>query len=374
MTAFLTKKQRVKVRTKKSFYDEKIKSKTESTKKGYQAVLNNFNEFCMIQYDRSSDQIIEELLTIKGEDQEGALLDVYQLWVNWNIERKITPLSIQNYFSNLKIYLQYRGLKVAEDEIKDNVEFPKIIKDEKYPLKQEEILKILEVAKPHRKSLYLALASSGMRIGEAVQLRKRNLDFSHERIMVKIPANITKTKTGRTTFISSETHDWLKLRLRKIKPDDLIWGTTTRSRSARSAEEEVFRRILVKTGLYEKYDSTTTGKITLHSFRSYFYTKAARHDDNFAQGVLGHTPYMASYGRLTDEEKLQIYLKVESDLLIFDQSKKIAEIEKLKKEKSEMQKKNEENKILRSEMDKVKTDLEKIKQWREIALTYQKKN
>jgi len=92
MTAFLTKKQRVKVRTKKSFFDEKIKSKTESTKKGYQAVLNNFNKYCMIKYDRSSDQIIEELLTIKGEDQEGALLDVYQLWVNWNIERKINRL------------------------------------------------------------------------------------------------------------------------------------------------------------------------------------------------------------------------------------------------------------------------------------------
>ncbi len=150
MTSFLTKKQRVKVRTKKSFYDEKIKSKTESTKKGYKAVLNNFNEFCMIQYERSSDQIIEELLTIKGEDQEEALLDVYQLWVNWNIEREITSQTSQNYFSNLKFYLQYRGLKVAEDEIKDNVEFPKIIKEEKYPLKQKEILKILEVAKPHR--------------------------------------------------------------------------------------------------------------------------------------------------------------------------------------------------------------------------------
>jgi len=212
------------------------------------------------------------------------------------------------------------------------VGFPKIIKEEKYPLKQEEILKILEASKPHRKSLYLTLASSGMRIGEAVQLRKKELDFTHERVMIKIPANITKTKTGRTTFISSEAHEWLKPRLRKIGPDDLIWGTTNRFSSARSSEEEAFRRSVEKIGLDDKYESSSTRKITLHSFRSYFYTRAARHDDNFAHGIIGHTPYMSSYGRLTDEEKLQIFLQIEPDLLIFDQSKKNAEIKKMQQE------------------------------------------
>ncbi len=336
MTALLTKKQRAQSRTRESFFNEKLKSKTESTKKGYNAVLRNFDEFCKAHHERNSDEIIEELFTVKGEDQEDALLEIYQLWVNWNIERKISPQAIQNYFSKLKIYLQYRGLKVPEDEIKDNVEFPKIIKEEKYPLKQEEILKILEASKPHRKSLYLSLASSGMRIGEAVQLRKKDLDFTHERVMIKIPASITKTKTGRTTFISAEAHEMLKSRLKKITPDELIWGTTTRFRSARSSEEEAFRRMIIKIGLDDKYETTTTRKITLHSFRSYFYTRAARHDDNFAHGIMGHTTYMATYGRLEDEDKLKIYLKIEPDLLIFDQSKKDVEIKNLKHQKSEL--------------------------------------
>ena len=39
---------------------------------------------------------------------------------------------------------------------------------------------------------------------------------------------------------------------------------------------------------------------------------------------------------MTDEEKLMKYLEMENDLLIFDESKKNAEIQKLKKDKSEL--------------------------------------
>ncbi len=53
---------------------------------------------------------------------------------------------------------------------------------------------------PHCQVLFLALGSSGMRIGEALGLKKKDLDFTKERIKVNIPPT-TKTSTGRTTHL-----------------------------------------------------------------------------------------------------------------------------------------------------------------------------
>jgi len=44
---------------------------------------------------------------------------------------------------------------------------------------------------------------------------------------------------------------------------------------------------------------------------------------------------LLQYDRMNDEEKLEKYLEIEPDLLIFDESKKNAEIEKLRNANSE---------------------------------------
>jgi hypothetical protein len=110
-------------------------------------------------------------------------------------------------------------------------------------------------------------------------------------------------------------------------------------------------RVLQKAGLDEKYDTVNRRKITLHSFRAYFFTKAARvHDENYAHKLTGHGGYLPQYDRLTDDEKLDLYLKLESELLVYDNSKKSVEIEKLKKDKLNLEKKSLEN---QSQIDEI---------------------
>jgi len=170
-----------------------------------------------------------------------------------------------------------------------------------------------------------------MRIGEAVQIRKSDLDFSYDRIMIKIPAKITKTKSGRTVFISKEAGEFLKPTLKKIEDDSLVWGTSENPDNAVAAEEITFRRYLDKTGLAERYQTTRTRKITLHSFRAYFFTKAVRiHNENYAHKMTGHGGYLMQYDRLTDEEKLECYLELEPNLFVYDLSIKNEEIKNLK--------------------------------------------
>jgi len=231
--------------------------------------------------------------------------------------------------------------------------FPKQLKEEPFPLQLDAIRKILEFA-GKKKALYLTLLSSGIRIGEAIQLRKKDFDFSKKCVQIHLPAKITKTKTARTTFISREAASFLSIKIRNLAENDLVFGSNEKVHTARVNEVVNFERVLQKAGHDQKYDGTNRRKITLHSFRAYFFTKAVRaHDENYAHKLTGHGGYLPQYDRLTDEEKLELYITLEPELLIYDQSKKNAEIEKLQKEKSELEKREKEVDNLKENMDKI---------------------
>lgn len=78
-----------------------------------------------------------------------------------------------------------------------------------------------------------------------------------------------------------------------------------------------FYRYRKRAGWNEKYESTRRHHISLHSFRSYFFIRARRtHDTDVAHAMVGHTTYLDMYDRKEDEEKLELYLKVEPSLKI----------------------------------------------------------
>lgn len=53
-------------------------------------------------------------------------------------------------------------------------------------------------------TLLIVLIGSGMRLGEAMQLLRTDLDYSGQRVAVHIRAETTKTKTARTTYLTTE--------------------------------------------------------------------------------------------------------------------------------------------------------------------------
>jgi len=66
--------------------------------------------------------------------------------------------------------------------------------------------------------------SSGMRIAELLQLKKKDLTLK-ERIVVKIPALNTKAKRGRTTYFSIEAQKMVLPKLKRLKDDeDYLFG------------------------------------------------------------------------------------------------------------------------------------------------------
>ena len=92
-----------------------------------------------------------------------------------------------------------------------------------------------------------------------------------------------------------------------------------------------FNRVLEKLGLDMRYESTREHKITLYSFRARFVTRALKVlDGDTVHAIVGHGAYLQTYQRRTLEEKAELIDEVESEVMIFDQSKNKEKIKKLK--------------------------------------------
>ena len=354
MTSFL-----VKERTKET-YLQKISSEPQGTQQNRIVTINNFERFVSELYEEKTiESVIEELKILKKTEEEkyfDALYDLLQEWINWNTEQEIESSTQRTFFSYLRNYLYYRGIKTNQQDIKENLKFGKKIHVERHPLSQEEYRMIIDVIRnPKRKALFLLLGSSGMRIGEAMQLKKKDLDVSQERIKVNIPAEITKTRKGRSTYMSRETEKMLKPFLDDYADDDFIFdfGSTT-DKSMRSARESNnLRTVLKRLNLDDRYPSNNHGKITTHSFRAYFFTLATRrHGENYAHRLTGHSGYLMQYDRMTEEEKLDMYIELEQDLMIYDQTKNELEIEKLQKDNKELTQLRQELRELKKQRER----------------------
>lgn len=349
-------------------YLEKITVMAKSTQDGFKKAYKNFNTFTKSQYKGSdAEQIIQELLALKGEKRELAAYNCLQTWINYN-EKTLSPSSIMGYFSNISKYHYYRGIKLTPQDIKENLTFPRKLQQDPHPLTLEEIRKIMSVTSYKRQSIYLAMTSSGMRIGEVIRIRKKDLDLTGDRVKVNIPAGITKTKRSRITFLSQEASK--HLRLSELDDNDFVWGTSKKFDTNRALEEMMFRKYLYTVGLTEKDEETGLLKINLHSFRAYFFTRAAKiHDEGYAHAMTGHGAYLAVYNRLSDGDKLERYLELESELLVFDESRKNAEIHKLKKEKAELEIKNNE---VRNLKEKAKNSEERLNDFGQVLEEFEK--
>ncbi len=141
-------------------FDDKMKVRPENSKKIHQSVMKNFDKYCKSRYDdRESNIVFDEMVLIKNDIDK--IFDVLQGWINYNLDSGTSPSTILMYFSFLKKYLIHLGIKITTDDVKINLEFPKKQEEDLYPLQHKEILDICSSAKYHKKSLYLALVSSG---------------------------------------------------------------------------------------------------------------------------------------------------------------------------------------------------------------------
>jgi len=334
MSSFLIKKKQ-----KRSFED-KISKLAKKTQSNIYAAERSFDRFCLEFYDgRKSVEIFAELNILKNKEQPEAIREVLQSWIDWQYNNGSLTSSIQQYISKIKRVFSHHGIRIHLSDFDEPLEFKPKIKEELHDLTIEEIQDILKYANPKKIGFYLALSCTGARPGELLQVRKKDVDTSQKRIKIRIEAENVKTRTGRSIWLSKEAASHLMTKLRNLNDNDLVWATNVDFSYAEKNESSQFSKICDKAGHSEKYKSNGFRKITLYSFRSFFFGKASDvHREGYAHKMIGHGGYLPQYDRMSDEKKLEWFLKLEPELTIDDSARKQAEIVQMKQSQSEFEK------------------------------------
>ena len=326
----------------------------QRTKQNYVVAMNQFDIFCEQSFSKRGDLVIKDLKNhINLTKDDSGLYRLLQNFVNWlnedhpqltikakNHSRPMTkrhPTTIKNYLSSIKQYIEEFGnIDIIDRKFRKRVKIPKKPNEELEPFTKNEIRDLIDHSGFDRKVLYMTLKDSGMRIGEAVQIRKHHIDLTKDPLEIHIPAFATKTKTARTVFVTSETTPMLRKRLSKIIDTDLVFGKNENPRKAVMNELMMFKLLRGKLGMIDRYETNKRHKKNLHSLRAFTATQIADvHGEEFAHGYIGHSKYLGQYFRR--KEKIpEMYKRAQHSLMIYEQEivieNKESEVELLKKQ------------------------------------------
>jgi hypothetical protein len=130
--------------------------------------------------------------------------------------------------------------------------------------------------------------------------------------------------------------------------------------------ENIIRRALQKAGLFRKDEDTGRATIHYHLFRKYFVTNLTYGgvSDKYIDFFIGHINALdRAYNKPTTDKLLEIYLKGEPHLRIFDESAlEIAKThEEMRETKDRVRDMQLENLMTKSKIDELRAENERLK-------------
>ena len=326
---------------------EKIQNLSESRKLSIRQSNQWFGEYCEKNYDKTLDELIAYAKTLSIDDSEEIVLEVLQDWMNHLHSKKLVVSTIRLYLVSVVRYLKYYKIRI---DLKD-LDWPQHLKEEPYAITLQEIQQIINIAPWSKKAYYFSLISTGARPIEILSLRKKDITWhpTTNDYTAIIPAKYTKKKMARTIKFSHEVTPFLKQMLSELELDSMVFTKNPILRNAQINEDLLMLKYCRKLGLTEKYETTGRSKINLYCFRAYFFTKVQRLlGDETAHALIGHGAYLQQYQRRTIEEKIELWDELESEVLVFDQSKNEEKIKKLKEANTRITDLEDENKIIKA--------------------------
>ena len=316
----------------KTSFEAKLKGLSVAYNRTVKISTKQFEAFCKKECDgKTIEKTFDYIKKLPEEKRELTLYHVFQTWIN-ELTETLDPTTIKTKFGVIKKLARHYGIKINTEDVKENLTFPKKIKERKYVLTLDDIHVLLEGSHYKKRGFYLFLISTGMRPKEALSIRKRHVTMlNNGRYVIKIPAEATKLKIEREAFASKELLPHLTKILRSKNENDLLWTGQENSDFAVMTADAVFRSLLKRVGFTQKYEHVNRNKLNLYCFRGFFYAKASmRHGDEYAHKAIGHTGYLPQYDRKTLDEKLSMFEDYENDLITDQTLRQKGEIIQLK--------------------------------------------
>ncbi len=309
--------------------EEFLKNKGKVTQKNYRWVLKQY--FDDIKQD--PEVYFQSNRNFKDDIQN---------W--WNIHKSEVPKT-----RNTKLAI-LRGLFEEYSKIISDLPpkyFKKLRKQQKgskkattdHILKKNEFKKILAHGTIKDRAFFLFLISSGCRVGEVLQLKLTDgfvKRLENNPPQIEISGKFTKTGNPRTVFITPESkenlEEWLKIRNDYIrtavkKCNKEKGGICTKDPN----DDRVFpfsydvawtswNRLVKKTGLGERDETTNNYKLHIHCLRKFFLSKLKLEIPEVVAEILaGHEGYLqGTYDKYSLETQAELYKKGMKHLTIFD--------------------------------------------------------
>ena len=250
--------------------------------------------------------------------------DIYKVldgYVAWMLKDKFAPNSLRNRLSAVKKFLAINDFELDNAKMRVKVDLPRYhaVTVDRVPT-PEELRSVLIHTDSRGKTLVTMLASSGMRVGEFLTLRVKDIDLSKNPATVYLRAEVTKDRQQRYCFISDEAATFLKdfLRDRINNPGDYIFPTSTRGQEHKTGNlpmsywnaDHIFSLALRNAGLEEK-DDQGRDTIHIHCLRKFFFTQMLQPlGRDIAEALMGHKLFLDSaYRRYTEDQMREFYLK-----------------------------------------------------------------
>jgi integrase len=191
------------------------------------------------------------------------------------------------------------------------------------------------------RAFFIVAATSGMRVGEMLQLKLTDIDLAHDPAKITIRREYTKNGNPRIAFISSEAKDVLERWLPQRRAYMEKSSAKTQKAFGRGKDmgderlfplsshviHDIFNNALKAAGLYEQDPSTGRATIHPHCLRSFFRTHIGRMNVDMTEVLIGHEGYLTREYRKyqTDQETLaKFYRENETILAILADPKVIS--------------------------------------------------
>lgn len=361
-----------------SFLDRKFRySKSYSTRRTYQTAIHRFQEFLISKYNLSLEDALPKLENHQLEPLE-TLDQLFTFLSDFRIKRgngHYSNASISLYITAVKEFLNSQNLHIYSEDLKQKFRLPRkeIIYEE--GLTKEKIVRVLHNSSPKLQTAILMCVSSAMRLGELVQLRVSDVDFSTNPTTIHLRKETTKTRQTRLTHITAEATKALKDYMRRERgwsegtptdkylflvnnrdyTDPVVYNRAVRT-TCTSLQLSLLRVISSIPELYQKNENGRNS-IHFHAFRAWFKTQVTNaHQSDFAEALMGHQSTKLMYYRNNLKDRLKTYLEIESVLTVSDLTTVENTVEGLQKK-----------------VDFLTIELEKQRQLIERSEKYQKK-
>jgi integrase len=255
---------------------------------------------------------------------------------------KRPPKTIQTYIYGVKSFIEYSlNIEIPKKQmkvLKKKLPKGKRARTEDGNLTRPRLRNILTHCDDKGKALFLTLASSGIRIGEALQLQPYDIDWTNDPVKVRVRGEITKEGDAYYSFISSEAkealNEWLKVK------DSYLQSAINKGRGLRKLGNGKGKKDINDTRLFPfsmgvansmwmtavrkaKLDirdkSTNRFKFHIHILRKFFQSqmKYANVPEDLVEALIGHSGYLDdAYRRYSFEQIKEKYKQGEPYLLI----------------------------------------------------------